>query len=138
VITHHRPASRVRAGFLWLVHNTINRVTTPLARAGRGPWSLVRHTGRHSGRTYETPLLLARTDDGFVCELTYGPAVDWYRNIEAAGGCTVVYRSVEHLIDRVEPCSTADGLHAFGGTRAAVLRLLRRHEFRRLHSAGTP
>jgi hypothetical protein len=68
---------------------------------------------------------------------SYGSEVDWYRNLAAAGGCDVVYRGVEHQVDRIEPCSTADGLAAFGFPRSLVLRLLRRHEFRRLHIAET-
>jgi deazaflavin-dependent oxidoreductase (nitroreductase family) len=118
--------------WLWLISHTLNRVTAPLARSGHGPWSLVRHVGRRSGRTYETPLLLARTSDGFVAELTYGPAVDWYRNIAAAGRCTVVHRGRPYAVDGVEPCSTDDGLAAFGGVPGVVLRLLRRREFRLL------
>ena len=96
----------VRRRFLRLVKNTVNRVAVPIARSGHGPHALVRHVGRRTGRTYETPLLLARIPDGFVTELTYGPGVDWYRNITAAGRCVVIRH---------------------------VLRVLRRHEFRRLH-----
>ena len=88
--------------WLWLISHTLNRLTTSLARSGHGPWSLVRHVGRRSGRSYETPLLLARTSDGFVAELTYGPAVDWYRNIAAAGGCTVVHRGRSYTVDGVD------------------------------------
>ena len=67
--------------------------------------------------------------------MTYGPDVDWYRNITAAGGCVVIHRGVEYQVDRIESCSTADGLAAFGVPRSLVLRLLRRREFRRLHVA---
>ena len=75
--------------------------------------------------------------DGFVIELTYGPDVDWYRNITAAGGCVIVYRREEYQVDRIEPCSTADGLAAFGFPRSLVLRLLRRHEFRVVSTGGS-
>ncbi len=52
-------------------------------------------------------------------------------------GCVVVYRREEYQVDRIEPCSTDDGLAAFGVPRSLILRLLRRHEFRRLHVADT-
>jgi F420H(2)-dependent quinone reductase len=123
----------LKRGFLRLVKNTVNRVAVPVARSGHGPHALVRHVGRRTGRTYETPLLLAGTPDGFVAELTYGPDVDWYRNITAAGRCIVVQHGVEYPVDRIEPCSTEDGLAAFGPPRSLVLRLLRRREFRVLH-----
>ena len=129
--------SSLRTGYLWVLKNTLNRGTLRLARSGHGPFSLVRHIGRKSGETYETPIMLARRIDGFVAELTYGSQVNWYRNIVAAGRCDILYKGVEHHIDRIEPCSTEDGLRAFGNPRALVLRALRRHEFRFLHEAPT-
>jgi len=130
-------SQHLKRGFLGLVKNTINRVSVPLARSGHGPFAIVRNVGRRSGRMYETPLVVARVAGGFVIELTYGPDVDWYRNITAAGGCVVVYRRDEYQVDRIELCSTADGLAAFGFPRSLVLRLLRRHDFRRLHVTET-
>ncbi len=65
-------AYSVKRGFLWLVKHTVNRVSVPLARSGHGPFALVRHVGRRSGRTYVTPLVVARVPEGFVIELTYG------------------------------------------------------------------
>jgi len=128
-------AGGLKRGFLRVLKHTLNPSTLAAARKGRGPFSLVRHVGRKSGRIYETPVILARADGGFVAELTYGPDVDWYRNVVAAGGCTVVVRGVEHEIDRVEPFPTGAGIRAFGYPAALVLRLLRRHEFRYLHEA---
>ena len=130
-------SQHLKRGFLGLVKNTINRVSVPLAGSGHGPFAIVRNVGRRSGRMYETPLVVARVPGGFVIELTYGPDVDWYRNITAAGGCVVVYRRDEYQVDRIELCSTADGLAAFGFPRSLVLRLLRRHDFRRLHVTET-
>lgn len=123
----------VRLRFLRLLKHTLNRVTVPLARSGHGPVALVRHVGRRSGRTYETPLMLARVPEGFVAELTYGPDVDWYRNITAAGHCVVVSRGAEYQVDRIGPFPTEQGLAAFGMPASVLLRLLRRREFRLLH-----
>jgi deazaflavin-dependent oxidoreductase (nitroreductase family) len=127
--------TKVRRGWLWLLKNTLNRGTSRLARAGVGPFSLVRHTGRKTGKSYETPLILARTGRDFVAELTYGSDVAWYRNVVAAGRCTVVFRGTEYEIDRIEPYETAAGLRAFGFPAALVLRLLHRSHFRLLHTA---
>jgi deazaflavin-dependent oxidoreductase (nitroreductase family) len=126
---------RAKRLFLWLLNNTLNRLTTRLARSGRGPFALVRHIGRKSGKTFETPLILARVPDGFVAELTYGPDVNWYRNIVAAGECVVVSGGAEHPIDRIEPYDPEAGIRAYGYPAAFVLRILRRHEFRLLHTA---
>lgn len=126
---------RVKRGFLWVLKTTLNRLTLRLARWGHGPFSLVRHVGRSSGRTFETPLILARVPDGFVAELTYGDGVNWYRNIVAAGSCVIVSGGREYSIGSIEPYATDAGLRAFGGPRAAILRLLNREEFRLLRLA---
>jgi deazaflavin-dependent oxidoreductase (nitroreductase family) len=125
--------SSVRHRYLWVLKNTLNRVTSRIARSGHGPFSLIRHKGRKTGKSYETPLILATHGKDFIAELTYGPEVAWYRNIVAAGRCTVVFKGVEYEIDRIEPCDAEVALRAFGYPAALVLRLLRRHEFRLLH-----
>lgn len=75
---------------------TVNRaVLNPLMRhlAGRvGPLALVEHVGRKSGRTFRTPVLLFRHGDEAVVALTYGPDVDWARNVLAAESCEVEIR----------------------------------------------
>ena len=68
------------------------RVVNPLTRrlADRLPgFGLVTHVGRRSGTTYHTPLNVFRRGDGYVFALTYGPDVDWVRNVIAAGSCTM-------------------------------------------------
>jgi len=128
----------IKRRFLWLINHTLNRITGWLARRGHGPFSLVRHAGRKTGTVYETPLILARIPKGFVAELTYGPEVDWYRNIVAAGHCEVVYKGKDYVIDRIEPYSAAKGLAAFGNPRKQILKLLRRSNFRLLHESAPP
>ena len=51
-------------------------------------FGIVTHTGRTSGRTYETPVNVFRTDDGFIVALTYGRA-DWVQNVMAAGSAKI-------------------------------------------------
>ncbi len=126
----------VRRGWLWLVKNGLNRATVPAARAGLGPLALVRHVGRKSGKTYETPLLLARVQGGFVAELTYGEKVDWYRNVVRAGTCTVVVGGREYRIDEIRDYPYRDGRRAFGRPASYLLKALGRKEFRFLRSAG--
>jgi hypothetical protein len=45
--------------------------------------SVIRHTGRTSGRTYETPVDVITTGDGFLIALPYGTRADWVRNVLA-------------------------------------------------------
>ncbi len=91
----------------------------------------MRHVGRRSGTTFETPLVLGETDDALVAELTYGPDVNWYRNIVAGGG-EVLHRRRWYRILAVEPYPSDRGRRAFGRGRRVVLAILRRHEFRLL------
>jgi deazaflavin-dependent oxidoreductase (nitroreductase family) len=132
----HLGASRPKRAFLWLLHNTLDRVTVRAARAGVGPFSLVRHVGRKTGRVYETPLILARVDGGFVAELTYGTDVQWYKNVVAAGGCVVVVGGAEHVIVGIEPYPSNAGRRAFDYPGRLILILLRRHEFRLLREGA--
>ena len=48
------------------------------------PFLIVRHTGRHSGRLYTTPLAGFDTPSGIVITPTYGPEADWVKNVLAA------------------------------------------------------
>jgi deazaflavin-dependent oxidoreductase (nitroreductase family) len=128
-------AGTIRKRFLWTLKHTLNRLTTRLARSGHGPFSLVRHVGRRSGRDYETPVILAPVSDGFVAELTYGPDVDWYKNVLAAGGCTVIHHGKEYTITNVSPCTPEQGRAAYPYPARLILTLLGRDEFRLLRAA---
>ncbi len=123
---------RLRRAYLVTLKHTLNPLTRRLATVGFGPFALVRHVGRRSGKPYETPIIAARVVDGFVIELTYGPNVDWYKNVRAAGGCTLVWRGRPYVIDRLEPLDTAAGLAAYPQPQRTLLRLLGRQHFEKL------
>ncbi|MFD7072614.1 nitroreductase family deazaflavin-dependent oxidoreductase [Nocardioides sp. NPDC059952] len=125
----------MRRRWLWLLKNSLNRVTSRVARSGHGPFSLVRHVGRKSGKTYETPIMVARVPEGFIAELTYGEDVNWYRNIVAAGGCELLVDGQWHQVFAIEPYPSEAGRDAFGYPAKLVLQVLRRHEFRLLRTA---
>lgn len=129
-------APQIKRAFIWLLNHTLNPIAIRAARAGHG-FDLVRHLGRKTGRVYETPLILARVDGGFVAELTYGTDVAWYRNVVAAGGCEVLVNGIEYKIDHIEAYPTDAGRHAFGFPGRVILTLLRRREFRFLREVAT-
>lgn len=60
--------------------------------AGRRFWyaSVIRHTGRRSGKTYSTPIVADVAGDHVLIPLPYGTAVDWVRNVLTAGEATIV------------------------------------------------
>ncbi len=125
-----------RDRFLRTLEHTLNRLTIRIARSRVGPFALLRHVGRRSGRPYETPLILARVPEGFVAELTYGLDVDWYKNITAAGRCTVLHHGREYEVDGIADYPQERGLAAFPAPARAILRAIGRHEFRLLSVAS--
>ena len=125
-----------RQRFFWILKHTLNRLTSRAARSRHGPFSLVRHVGRRSGRVYETPVILARVPEGFVAELTYGPDVDWYKNVTAAGHCTVVHHGREYEVNGVVSYPAELGRAAFPPPARFVLRALGRTDFRLLATAA--
>ena len=63
-----------------------------LLLAGRKHWyaGVIRHTGRRTGKSYATPVVVIPVaGDGFVVPLPYGTEVDWLRNVLAAGKAVV-------------------------------------------------
>jgi deazaflavin-dependent oxidoreductase (nitroreductase family) len=50
------------------------------------------YRGRTSGRVYRIPLNVFRRGDRYVFALTYGPDVQWVKNVLAAGGCEIETR----------------------------------------------
>lgn len=72
-----------------------------LRRAGTpgAPASVIRHVGRVSGRTYETPVVAHPVDGDYVIVLPYGPGADWVRNVLASGSATLVHEGRTVRID---------------------------------------
>ena len=62
-----------------------------------GPFALIRHVGRKSGKTYENPIWVWRLQDGFIIVLTYGPEVDWLRNLQAADQGTLRWHKQDYV-----------------------------------------
>ena len=95
----------------------------PLAGKRWNPiFSVVRHTGRHSGRAFETPVAARRTQDGFVLALAFGRDAHWYRNLVAAGGGLIRWRGAEYPIGAPEAIGVDEALATFNAVQRAGLR----------------
>ena len=70
-----------------------NRITLTFAGSAKGPFSVVYHKGRRSGRTYRTPVLASYVNDTIIIPLSYGENVDWLRNVLAQGGCEIIRKN---------------------------------------------
>jgi deazaflavin-dependent oxidoreductase (nitroreductase family) len=79
-----------------------NALVLPTAGRRISAYAVLRHTGRRSGRTYLTPVGAYQFGDGFVMGLTYGPTVDWCRNVLASGHAVLRWRGKDYALERPE------------------------------------
>lgn len=110
----------------------INPVIGRIARSSIGPFSIVYHVGRRSGKPYETPLIAFPTTFGFVIALTYGTEVDWYRNITAAGHCQIRWHGKAYNLQIIEPLDPKIALPMLPWVFRTVLSLVGLREFIKL------
>ena len=111
-----------------------NRISAPLAPHLPG-FGVVGHTGRTSGRSYETPVNVFRRPDGFVIALTYGTQADWVQNVVAAGGCELVTRGRRYRL--VDPEIVHDETRrAVSSFVRPILRVVGTADFLHLRTAG--
>ena len=85
-----------------------------MKRAGGEHWyaSVVKHTGRASGKEYETPVVMHPIDGHVAIPLPYGQGVDWLENLRHAGG-RAVHKGLEYELTEptiVTRSAIADGL----------------------------
>ena len=96
----------------------LTRATRPLALRSAGKegskTSVVRHVGRRSGRTYETPVVGVRHDDRFLIALPHGQRTDWLKNVLGKGAATIVTQGRTHDVGRPEVIPMAEATEYFG------------------------
>jgi deazaflavin-dependent oxidoreductase (nitroreductase family) len=90
-----------------------NRLFRVFVNLSLGPFALLRHIGRRSGKPYETVIWVWLLGEGFVIALTYGPKVDWYHNMLAAGGGEVLWHKRVYVVGKPEPIDLEAALPAF-------------------------
>jgi deazaflavin-dependent oxidoreductase (nitroreductase family) len=114
-----------------------NRVLRRFVSCSHGPFAIIRHVGRRSGKPYETVIWVWPTREGFVIALTYGPKVDWYRNMLAAGGGTVYWHRRLYAVGKPESIDADTALSAFPALFRLIFRTFgRQEEFVRVKSSG--
>lgn len=109
-----------------------NRILIKFAGSSHSPITIIRHVGRRSGKYYQTPIIAERIGDDFVFALTYGPGVDWYRNVLAAGQATVVWHGREWDLASPVPVDVLTALPAFPQPLRFMLRMLSTRDFFRM------
>jgi deazaflavin-dependent oxidoreductase (nitroreductase family) len=126
-----------------LVLDTVRRTSRamkPLALRSAGTpgayASVIRHVGRTTGRTYETPVGAVATADGFVIALPYGTNTDWLKNVLASGSATIVDEGSTYDVDRPQVVPMAEAGHHFSPQDQRAHRMFGVDECLRVRRVG--
>jgi len=130
------------SGLVDKIVRPLTRILNPfVARVAGGRWfpmwSLLRHRGHKSGRTYGTPISALPKGEFFWLSLAFGEGAGWARNILAAGECDLRYRANDyHLVEPVVvqasavrsdlPTLMRFGLPLMGASKVLRMRVSRR------------
>ena len=117
------------------VKRFVNPILRNVAHSSLGPFALLRHVGRRSGKRYEIPIMVWRMKDGFMIVLTYGRNVDWLRNLQAADQGSLRWHKREYVFKRPEFIDTKTARQALPPFIKFVLGLRGAHEYVKLADA---
>ncbi len=98
-------------------------------------FAVVQHQGRRSGRVYTTPVNARATPDGFVIPMTFGEQSDWFRNVQAMGGCVIRWNGVDYRVVAPEIIDWAIARSAFSPVERMLVPLIGIQQFVRLRHA---
>ncbi len=105
-----------------------NRVLRWFTSFSHGPFAIIHHVGRRSGKPYETVIWVWQMREGFVIALTYGEEVDWYRNMKANEGGRVYWHRRLYLVGKPELIDAEKALQAFPALFRLIFRTFGRQE----------
>ncbi len=98
--------------------------------------AVIKHVGRTSGTTYETPVDAMPTDDGFLIALPYGTRADWLKNVLASGSAVIVRDGLTHEVGQPELVATDSVAAEVPAKQLRTLRLFRVDQCLRVRHAG--
>ncbi len=99
--------------------------------------SIVRHIGRQSGRTYETPVVAVEHDESILIALPYGERTDWMKNVLASGKATVVIHGQSYGVDQPEVIPMTEATSYFGAKEQRLHRRFAVETCLRFHRMST-
>ncbi len=102
--------------------------------------SVIRHQGRTTGRTYETPVWAVPTEDGFMIAIVYGSRTDWLKNVLASGTAAIVHNGDTYPVGQPEIVPMASARAYFPARIRRTQRLVRVDQclrVRRVNAAET-
>src|SRR6266566_6777871 len=114
-----------------------NRLLRGFTNLSHGPFAIIRHVGRRSGKPYETVICVWPLGEGFVIALTYGKSVDWYCNMLASGGRAVIWHKRVYVVGKPEPIDAETALPAFPAVFRPIFRRAGMQGFVWMRSSGS-
>ena len=100
-------------------------------------FAVIHHRGRRSGRSYSTPLGARPTADGFIIPLTFGKQADWFRNVQAEGGCEIRWKGADYPLIEPELVDWPTAQSAFYPLERVLIPIIGIEHFVRLRNAPT-
>ena len=97
--------------------------------------SVIRHTGRSSGKQYATPIVADRVGDTLIIPLPYGTGVDWVRNVLTAGQATIVHKGQTYAVESPELIDSTQALPLLPRDRRETFERVRIGHFLRARIA---
>jgi deazaflavin-dependent oxidoreductase (nitroreductase family) len=130
-----RAINRAAHALLRVGTRHLNPLMLSLAESRLSMLAVIHHRGRRSGRSYATPVSARPTVDGFVISLTFGEQADWFRNVQAAGGCVIRWKGVNYPVIKPEVVDWATARSAFSPVERVLVPLIGIEHFVRLRHA---
>lgn len=96
-------------------------------------YGVITHRGRRSGKLFRTPVVVRPTPDGFIVPMPWGEGTDWYRNVRAAGECTIRWKGRDYAMVRPEVLDTATQAAAFDPRQQGMMARFGINKVLRLH-----
>lgn len=106
-----------------------NRLMMKIAGKKHSPIVLIEHIGRKSGKVHQLPIMASPFQDGFIFALTYGPCVDWYKNIIVSHTAKLTYKGVSYELFDPVVIPAREGQNAFGFPENRILRAIGIQDF---------
>src|ERR671936_845030 len=85
-------------------------------------YGVLEHRGRRSGKVFRTPVVVRPTSDGFIVKKPWGETTDWYRNVRAAGGCSIRWKGRTYTLTQPKVLDAASAESAFGGFQRSAMQ----------------
>ena len=115
-------ASRPRSALL-TVTRAFNKLVLSFAGTRVMPlYGILEHRGRRSGKFFRTPVVVRPTADGFIVPMPWGETTDWYRNVRAAGECSIRWKGRTYSLTQPEVLDAASAQSAFGGFQRSAMQ----------------